>query len=166
MHSNVILETRPIIDVYKRQEVEMMKNGLIDVFNVPMTNHTERMNFTECRRTLKEILEGVNYRPARRNGGKTIPECKIPKIEGIHSKPAGEKVSKFMLKWKIPKFERTHNKIVCHNLRRSLKHGSIPEIEMLNKKPIITLTKEVQLTTSLINQKAVSYTHLDVYKRQ
>ena len=44
-----------------REEVEMMKNGLTDVFNVPMTNHAERMNFMECRRTLKEILEGVKY---------------------------------------------------------------------------------------------------------
>ena len=44
-----------------REEVEMMKNGLTNVFSVPMTNHAERMNFMECRRTLKEILEGVKY---------------------------------------------------------------------------------------------------------
>ena len=36
------------------------------------------------------------------------------------------------------------------------RHGSIPEIQMLNKKPIITLTKKVQLTTSLINQNVVN----------
>ena len=34
-----------------REEVEMMKNGLTNVFSVPMTNHAERMNFMERRRT-------------------------------------------------------------------------------------------------------------------
>ena len=113
--------------------LEMRKSGLIDVFSVPMTNHTERMNFMECRRTLKEILEGVNYRPAKRNWRKAIPEWKIPKIEGIHSKPAGENFSKSMLQWKMPEIERTYNKTVYNKLRRSLKHWSTPELEMKNK---------------------------------
>ena len=63
-----------------REELEMMKNGLIDVFYLPVTDQNKMMNFMECRRTLKEILEGVNYRPTRRNWRKAIPKWKIPKI--------------------------------------------------------------------------------------
>ena len=118
-----------------REEVEMMKNGLIDVFNVPMTNHTKRMNFMECRRTLKEILEGM------------------------HNRPVDEKFSKTMLRWKMPEIERTYNKIEYHKSRRPIKHWSLPEIEIQNKGS--TLTKEVQLT-SLSNKQHNQVIEVDI----
>ena len=85
------------------------RNGLIDVFNLPITDHSELMDYKDCRRTLKEVLEGVNYQPVRRNLRKTI------------------------LKWKIPKIERTHNKTVCNKLRRSIRKMNAPEIDMYNQ---------------------------------
>ena len=139
-----------------REEVEMMKNGLTNVFSVQMTNHAERMNFMECRRTLKEILEGVKYRPARRNWREVRPEWRIPKLKEIHNQPVDEKFSESMLKWKIPKFERTHNKIVYHKLKGYQERLNTQEIQRQNKTAITTLTKEVQLTTSLINQNVLN----------
>ena len=100
----------------------------------------------ECRRTLKEILEGVKYRPARRNWREAIPEWRIPKLKELYNQPVDEKFSESMLKWKIPKFEKTHNKIGCHKLKRSLEHLNTQEVQMQDKKAIITLTKEVQLS--------------------
>ena len=41
---------------------------------------------------------------------------------------------------------------MCHKSRRSLKHLSTPELEMQDKKSMITLMREVQLT-SLINKQ-------------
>ena len=41
---------------------------------------------------------------------------------------------------------------MCHKLRRSLKHLSTQEIQMQNKKSVITLMREVKLT-SLINKQ-------------
>ena len=111
-----IKKTKEIGKIYKkkliktREELEMMKNGLIDVCNLPITDQSKLMKYKDCRRTLKEI------------------------IEGIHNKPADENFSKSLCKWKIPKIERTHNKIECHKLRRSLKHLSTPELGMQNKK--------------------------------
>ena len=72
----------------------------------------------------------------------------------IHNQLVDKNFSKSMRKWKLPKLDRTDNKMVCHNLRRSLKHWSTPEMEIQNKRSIIT--KEVQLTTSLINQNVVN----------
>ena len=129
-----IKKTKEIGKIYKkkllktREEVEMMKNGLIDVFNLPITDQSKFMKYKDCRRTLKAI------------------------IEGSHNTPAEENFSKSIRKWKLPKFERTLNKTVCHKLKRSLKHWSTPELEMQNKKSIMTLMREVQLT-SLINQQ-------------
>ena len=120
MHQRKLINTR--------EELEMMKHGLINVFNLPMTDHAEMMNFMECRRTLKEILEGINKKPVDKSFNKSI------------------------FKWKIPRIiERTHNKTVCHQLRRSLKHWSTREVEMLNKKLMVTSMMEVRIT-SLIDE--------------
>ena len=91
----------------------MMQNGLINVFNVPINDQDEIMNFMECRRTLKEILEGVNYQQVRKNLRKAI------------------------LKWKIPKIERTHNKTGGNKLRKSIRKLNTPEIDMYNKISVI-----------------------------
>ena len=96
-----IKKTKEIGKIYKkkllktREEVEMM-NGLIDVFNLPLTDQRKLMRYKDCRRTLKEI------------------------IEGIHNQPAEENFSKSIRKWKLHKIDRTHNKIGCHKLRRYL----------------------------------------------
>ena len=38
------------------EELEMMKTGLVNVLNLPITDHTEIMKFKNCRRSLEEIL--------------------------------------------------------------------------------------------------------------
>ena len=50
-----------------REELEMMKNGLLEMFNLPMTDHAEMRNIMECRRTMKKILGGINKQPANKN---------------------------------------------------------------------------------------------------
>ena len=82
----------------------MMKNGLINVLNLPITDQTEIMNYKDCKRTLKEI------------------------IEDIHNKPVRKNLSKSIFKW------------------------NIPEIEMQNKKSVIALMMEVQLTSLFSKQ--------------
>ena len=77
----------------------MMKNGLINVFNLLINDHSKLMDYKDCRRTLKEIIEGIHNKPVNKNFNNTI------------------------FKWKIP------------------------EIEMQNKKSVITLMREVQLTS-------------------
>ena len=87
-----------------REELEIMKSALIDVFNLPITDQSKCMKYKDCRRNLKEI------------------------IEGVHKEPMNKNLYDSLVKWKLP------------------------EMEIKNKKAIITLMKEVQLTTSLINQ--------------
>ena len=59
-------KTREIGKVYKkkiiktREELEMVKNGLIEVFNLPITDRIEIMKYKDCRRNLKETIEGVH----------------------------------------------------------------------------------------------------------
>ena len=64
-----------------REELEMMKNGLTNVFNLPMTDHTEIMNYKDCRRTLKEIIEGIHNKPMSKNLRKSRFKWNIPEIE-------------------------------------------------------------------------------------
>ena len=97
------------------------------------------MKYKDCRRNLKEI------------------------IKGIHNQPVDEKFSKFMLRWKMPEIDRTDNKTVNNKLMRSLKHWSTPEMAIQNKRSIIT--KEVQLTTSLIDQNVVNEAVMDTNER-
>ena len=82
-------------------------------------------------------------------------------IKGIHNQPVDEKFSKPMPKWEIQEIEGTHNKIVYHKLKRSLEHLNTQGIQRQNKTAITTLTKEVQLTTSLINQNVLNNVGLE-----
>ena len=164
-----------------REEWQMMKNGLLDVFNLPITDHSKLMDYKDCRRTLKEILEGVNNQPVRRNLRKAI------------------------FKWKIPKIERTHNKTVCNKLRKSIRKLNTPGIDKYNQISVRASMMDIPLTYLFYKQHnqvivvdidtnehivveellyevaenyftrteivmhtrvTVSYTHLDVYKRQ
>ena len=132
-----------------REEVEMMKNGLIDVFNLPITDQSKLIKYKDCRRTLREV------------------------IKEIHNQPVDENFRNNILKWEIQEIERTHNRIMCHKLHRFLKHRIPPALEMQNKNLIMTLAKELPLTPPInklplkVNDvDTVSYTHLDVYKRQ
>ena len=86
-----------------REELEMVKNGLIEVFNLPITDRREIMKYKDCRRNLKEITE------------------------------------------------RLHKEPVNKNFYNSLVKRDLPEMEIQNKKSIIILTKEVQLTTLFNN---------------
>ena len=87
-----------------------------------MTDHTEMVNFMECRRTLEEILEGVNNQPANKNFSKSI------------------------FKWKIPKIERTHYKTECNKLRRSIRKLNTPEIDMYNQISVRASMMDITLT--------------------
>ena len=78
MHQRKLINTR--------EELEMMKNGLLEMFNLPINDHAEMMNVMECRRTMKEILGGINNQPANKNFSKPIFKWKIPKVERPHNK--------------------------------------------------------------------------------
>ena len=115
-----------------REELEMMNSGLIDVFNLPLTYQSKLIKYKDCRRTPREI------------------------IKGIHNQQVDEKFSKPMPKWEIQETEGTHNQVMCHRVKGDLEHFNTQEIQVQNKKAIITFTKEVQLTTSLINQNVLN----------
>ena len=65
-----------------------MKNGLVNVLNLPITDHREIMNFKNCRRSLKEILEMTHNKPVRKNLRGSIFKLNIPEIE-MHNKISG-----------------------------------------------------------------------------
>ena len=125
MHQRKLINTR--------EELEMMKNGLLEMFNLPITDHAEMRNVMECRRTMKEILGGINNQPVNKNF--------------FFSKP--------IFKWKIPKVERPHNKTMYDKLRKSIRKGKLSEIE-LRIQPISVRTSmtEVRLTSLSYNQNA------------
>ena len=50
--------------IQTREEVEMVKRGLIDVFNLTITDQSKLMKYKDCRMTLKEIIEGIHNKPA------------------------------------------------------------------------------------------------------
>ena len=101
-----------------------MKNGLLETFNRTINDHTEMMNVMEYRRTLKEILGGINNQPASKTFSKPI------------------------FKWRISKVEKHHNKTMYDKLRKSTRKGKLPEIEIPNK-PISVRRSitEVRLTS-------------------
>ena len=72
--------------IQTREEVEMMKNGLIDVFNLPITYQSKLIEYKDCRRTLREI------------------------IKGFHNQPVYEELSRYMLRWKVPAIDMTDHK--------------------------------------------------------
>ena len=76
-----------------------MKNGLINVFNLPITDHTEIINFKDCRRTLKEILEGIHNKSVRTNLRKSILQWNIPKIERYNKKSMRSSIMNMPLKY-------------------------------------------------------------------
>ena len=45
-----------------REELEMMKNGLLEMFNIPINGQNEIMKFKNNRRNLLEPLEGNHYK--------------------------------------------------------------------------------------------------------
>ena len=92
-----------------REELEMMKNGLLEMFNLPITDHAEGMNATECRRTMKEILGGINNQSANKN------------------------FSKHIFKRRISKVERHYNQTKYDQLRKSIRKGKLSEIELRNQ---------------------------------
>ena len=61
------MKTKEIRKIYRkkiintREELEMMKNGLLTMFNLPMTDHAEMMNFKNNRRNVRETLERNHY---------------------------------------------------------------------------------------------------------
>ena len=120
-----------------REEVEMVKNGLIDVFNLPLTYQSKLIKYKDCRMTLREI------------------------IKGIHNQSVDEKFSKSILRWKMPEIEMTDNKTDYNKSRRSIKHWNTPEMEIPNKKAKITLMREAQLT-SLINRQSNQMFEVDI----
>ena len=78
MHQRKLINTR--------EELEMMKNGLLEMFNLPITDHMEMKNFMECRRTLKEILGGINNQPARKTSANLSLNRGFPKLKSITTK--------------------------------------------------------------------------------
>ena len=108
MKKQIIKKTKKIHQrkrINTREELEMMKNGLLETFNRPINDHTEMMNVMECRRTLKEILGGINNQPASKTFSKPI------------------------FKWRIFKVEKPHNKTMYGNSRQSIRKGKLSEIE-------------------------------------
>ena len=92
-----------------REELEMMKNGLFEMSNLPITNHMEMNNFMECRGTLKEILGGINNQQVNKN------------------------FSKHIFRWRIPKVEKHHYKTMYDQLRKSIRKGKLSEMELRNQ---------------------------------
>ena len=95
-----IRRIHPKKPINTRENLEMMISGLVNVLNLPITDHREIMNFKNVRRSLTEIIE------------------------------------------------RTHNKTMSKDFRKLLFKVNILEIKIHD------------------DISAVSYTHLDVYKRQ
>ena len=48
--------------INSREELEMMKNGLLEMFNILINDQNEMMNFKNNRRNLLEPLEGNHYK--------------------------------------------------------------------------------------------------------
>ena len=66
--------------------MEMMKNGLIQVFNLPITDRREIMKYKDCRRNLKEIIEGIHKEPVNKNFYNSLVKRNLPEIEMTDNK--------------------------------------------------------------------------------
>ena len=86
-------KTEEMGKVYKKKlittrvELEMVKNGLIEVFNLPITDRREIMKYKDCRRNLKEIIEGIHRKPMNKNLYNSLVKRKLPEIEMLNKKP-------------------------------------------------------------------------------
>ena len=98
-----------------REELEMMKNGLINVFNLSITNHTEIMNFKNCRRSLKETLERTHNKTVRINFRKSIFKWNIPQIERYNKMSVRSSIMNIPLKYSFSKLD---NKVIELGLER------------------------------------------------
>ena len=97
LHQKKIINTK--------EELEMMKIGLINVFNLPITEQTETMNYEDCRRILKEIIEGTHNKPVSKNLSKSIFKWNIPKIEGYNKTSRSSSIMNVPLKYAFSKFD-------------------------------------------------------------
>ena len=120
----------------------MMKNGLLEMFNIPITDHAEMRNVMECRKTMKEILGGINNQPANKNFSKPI------------------------VKWKIPKVERPHNKTMYDKLRRAIRKLNTTEIEMQNKPISVRRAMMEVRVTSLSNNQNAEVIEVEIDNRE
>ena len=91
--------------IKKREELEMMKNGIINVLNLPITDHTEIMNFKDCRRTSKEILERAHNKTVSKNLRKSIFKWNIPKIERYNKMSVRSSIMNIPLKYSFSKLD-------------------------------------------------------------
>ena len=83
-----------------------MKNGLLEMFNLPITDHRELMDYKECRRTLKEIVEGMHNKPVNKNFNNSIFKWKLPEIE-MQNKPIS--VRRSMMEVRVTSLNNNQN---------------------------------------------------------
>ena len=82
-----IKETRNLGKICKRklintrEEVEMRKNGLLEMFNLPITDQNEIMNFKNNRRNLIETLERNHYKTGCNTLRRSIRKLNTTEIE-------------------------------------------------------------------------------------
>ena len=64
-----------------REELEMTKNGLINVFSLPITDHEEIINVRDYRRRSSKILEMMYHKTTSNNVKNSISKWNIPPLE-------------------------------------------------------------------------------------
>ena len=64
-----------------REELEMMKYGLINAVNLSITDHEEIINVRDYRRRSRKILEITYYDTTSNNVKNSISKCNIPPLE-------------------------------------------------------------------------------------
>ena len=81
-----------------REELEMMKNGLINMFNIPITDHEEIINVQDYRRSTK-ILEMTYYGTTSNHVKNSISKWNIPKLERYTKLSMKQQIIKVALKY-------------------------------------------------------------------
>ena len=81
-----------------REGGEMIKNGLINMFNIPITNHEEIINVQDYRRRSIKILEMTYYKATGNNFKKSLDKRNIPPLERYTKLSMKQQITKVPLK--------------------------------------------------------------------
>ena len=128
-----------------REGVEMMKNGLINVFSLPITNHEEIINIQDYRRRSIKIVEITYYETTGNNFKKSIDKWNIPKLERYTKSPMKQQITKVPLKYLFYK----RNSKVVDVIMNTNRHVVLEELMYKETETSITRT-ELMMNTKVV----------------
>ena len=122
--------------------LEMVKNGLINVYNIPMTDLEEIINFQDYRRRSNETLEITYYKTTGNNFKKSINKWNIPPLERYTKLSMKQQIINVPLKYLLYK----RNSKVVDVIMNTNRHIVLEELMFKETETYISRTQLVMNT--------------------